>query len=90
VTNLIGFGESVAVSSLAQRDIPLAFTWRGRRYYIRSIEAYRKETCRRWNGVETRRFFQLRTVGGMRCLLTQDVARDTWRLEQVLVSPGGV
>jgi hypothetical protein len=87
--NLIGFGECVQVSSSARRDMPLAFTWRGRRHFIRSIEAYRKETRHRWSGFETRRFFQLRTASGMRCLLSQDVTHDIWRLEQVLVSPGG-
>jgi len=84
-----GFGELVRMAPSARGVLPIEFTWRGRRHRVQRVESYRVENRRRRTGVVQRRFYHLRTVSGMRCLLSQDVARDIWHLEHVLVSQGG-
>jgi hypothetical protein len=54
-----------------------------------SIETYRTDNQQRYGGIVQRRIFRLRTASGMRCLLSQDVVRDTWHVERVLIGSGG-
>lgn len=86
----VEYGELVRVVPLTCGKFPLEFTWRGRRHRVRSVEGFHTETRSRRHGVIRRRLFRLRTASGMRCLLSQDVERETWHLEKVLFSRGGV
>ncbi len=86
---VIGFGETLWVAASAGDALPAEFTWRGRRHRVRRIERFRMETYPSRNGLVRRRFFRLRTASGMRCLVSQDVDRDTWRMEKVVTSRGG-
>jgi hypothetical protein len=82
-------GEMVRVDSSPSCMYPVEFTWRGRRYRVMSIEAYRTDNQQCCGGVAHRRIFRLRTASGMRCLLSQDVARETWYVEKILIGSGG-
>jgi hypothetical protein len=79
----------VRVASSSQCVYPVEFTWRGRRFRVVSVETYRTDSQQGCYGVAQRRIFRLRTASGMRCLLTQDVDRDTWHVEKVLKGSGG-
>ncbi|HEY44146.1 MAG TPA: hypothetical protein G4O11_09210 [Anaerolineae bacterium] len=86
----VEYRELVTVVPLTCGKLPLEFTWRGRRHRVRSVESFHTETKSHRNGVIQRRFFRLRTASGMRCLLSQEVERETWHLEKVLINQGGV
>ena len=86
----VDYGELVRVVPMASGIFPFEFTWRGRRHRVRSVERFDTETKPRRNGVMRRRLFRLRTASGMRCLLSQDIERETWHLEKVLIGRGGV
>jgi hypothetical protein len=85
----VDYGELVRVIPVASGIFPVEFTWRGRRHRVRSVERFDTETKPRHNGVMRRRLFRLRTASGMRCLLSQDIERETWHLEKVLIGRGG-
>ncbi len=86
----IEYGELVRVVPKVSGIFPTEFTWRGRRHCVRSVERFETETKPHRDGVMRRRLFSLRTTSGMRCLLSQDMERETWHLEKVLISRGGV
>jgi hypothetical protein len=86
----VEYRELVTVMPLIHGKFPLEFTWRGCRHRVRSIESFHSKTISHRNGVIRRRFFRLRTASGMRCLLSQNVERETWHLEKVLIDQGGV
>lgn len=86
----VEYGELVRVIPITSGIFPTEFTWRGRRHRVRSVERFDTETRPRRSGVMRRRLFHLRTASGMRCLLSQDIERETWHLEKVLIGRGGV
>lgn len=86
----VEYGELVRVIPVASGTFPTEFTWRGKRHRVRSVERFDTETRQRRSGVTRRRLFRLRTASGMRCLLSQDIERETWHLEKVLMGRGGV
>jgi hypothetical protein len=86
----VEYGELVRVVPMAFGIFPTEFTWRGRRHRVRSVERFDTETELCHNGVMRRRLYRLRTASGMRCLLSQDIERETWHLEKVLIGRGGV
>jgi hypothetical protein len=85
----VGYGELVQVLSLTSSGFPADFTWRGRRHVVRLVESCRG--TERGRGAERpgRRVYQLRTISGMRCLLSMDPRNGLWRMEQVLPGGGG-
>ena len=83
------FSEMVRVDSTPGSFYPVEFTWRGRRHRVRSIETYRTENKQSWQGVVIHRLFRLRTTSGMRYLLSQDVARNIWHVDEVHSGSGG-
>lgn len=88
---MIAFHPGELVTVLSSRDpLPAEFTWRGRRHRIRRIDRYGTREIQHWKHVEVERLFHLSTMGGMQCLLSQDVSRDIWRLERIFKSSGGV
>ncbi len=58
---------------------PSVFIWRGRRHDIRAVESCRTENGR---GKVRKHIFRVRTDRAV-LELAQDVARDSWRIEQV-------
>jgi hypothetical protein len=79
----LGQGELVQVSSFHLAGAPSEFLWRGRRHEVRSIE--RCHTDRRASALGSleHRTYRLRTTGGLRCTLTQDVSSNRWQMEGV-------
>ncbi len=74
--------EPVVVSAKRYGFFPQVFVWRGRRHDVRAVEACRTEVRRDWRGRVERHRFRVRTAEAV-FELTQDPARDTWRLEKV-------
>lgn len=79
------FGEGLHVRLGAGKGLPSSFVWRGQRHVVRSVEARRTTVG---PGSELS-YFTLRTETGMRCEVSFDPARGTWRLERILTSKGG-
>ncbi len=77
---MIGIGEPIHVPKETHRLAPAEFFWRGNRHVIRSWEA-RPSGASQDKG---RRFYRVRTAGGLRCMLSEDPGRGQWRLEKVL------
>lgn len=59
---------------------PRAFLWRGRRHDVRAVESCWTENA---HGRVLRHCFRVRTDRAV-LELAQDIARDAWRVEQVL------
>ncbi len=81
----LGEGELVSVACASTSAAPRVFTWRGRRYKVRSVEAFQAP------GGEAgadRQWFRVRAQCGLRALLSHDLRTRRWRMEGVL-SYGG-
>ncbi len=74
--------EPVAVPAKRFGFFPQVFVWRGRRHDVRAVEACRTEVRHDWRGRVERHRFRVRTENAV-FELTQDPARDTWKLERV-------
>jgi hypothetical protein len=85
----LGGGELVQVLSRTSSGFPADFTWRGRRHVVRLVESYRGAGGGRGAGRPGRRVYRLRTISGMRCLLSMDPRSGLWRMERVLPGGGG-
>lgn len=82
----LGGGEVVTLACGDAGGPPRAFTWRGRRYRVRSIEPF--ETGADPARVN-RSWICVRTQTGMRALLSRDPETMRWRMESVLAGKGG-
>ncbi|MDW8325224.1 MAG: hypothetical protein RMK99_01555 [Anaerolineales bacterium] len=71
--------EPIRIEAKRFGFFPSAFTWRGRRHDIRAVESCRTENG---HGRVRRHIFRVRTDRAV-LELTQDVARDAWRIEQM-------
>lgn len=81
----LGEGELVSVACAARPAAPRAFTWRGRRYRVRSLEGFQPPS----GGADAgRQWFRVRSQCGLRALLSHDPRTRRWRMEGVL-SYGG-
>ena len=74
--------EPVMVPAKQHGFFPKAFVWRGQRHDVRAVEGCRTEVRRGWQGRVERHFFRVRTEGAV-FELAQDLALDTWQLEQM-------
>jgi hypothetical protein len=80
----VGRGEVVNVGTGFAGQIPIQFTWRGRKHRIRSIELSSPGSRvgrRRHSG---REIYRVQTVNGLRCRLSRGKLRGDWRMESVL------
>lgn len=85
----LGGGESVRVRRIVSTGLPTEFTWRGQRHTVWSVERCHEPAERSRGTVAGRRVYQLRTVSGMRCLLSMDLRDGSWRMDRVLPARGG-
>ena len=76
--------EPIAVPAKRNGYFPQAFVWRGQRHDVRSVESCRTEVRRGWQGRVERHLFRVRTASAI-FELAQDLARDTWHVEQMWV-----
>ena len=74
--------EPIAVASKQNGFFPKAFVWRGQRHDVSAIESCRTEVRRDWRGKAQRHRFRVRTATALFELI-QDLARDTWHIEQM-------
>lgn len=84
----VGRGEVVQMESLSAGGIPGRFTWRGRRHTVRAVASVRS-VSRAGHDLAGRRWIELRTDSGMRCLVSVDGRDGLWRMERVLPTRGG-
>lgn len=82
-------GEVVHLSGGVRSDLPNEFTWRGRRHRVRRVEGYQLRTQIHAHETSRRKYYTLRTVNGLRCVLAQDVNRGIWTIDRVLTNGGG-
>lgn len=82
-------GEVVHMSGGMPSGWPREFTWRGRRHRVRRVDGYRSQFRSHAHENSERRYYTLRTSGGLRCVLTQDVRRGIWTMDRVLTKSGG-
>jgi hypothetical protein len=73
------YNEPVVVQSKRFGYFPQVFVWRGQRHDVSAVEACETEVRRDWRGRVERHVFRVRTEGAV-FELTQDPARDTWKL----------
>ncbi len=81
----VGGGEVVQMESVSSGGIPGRFTWRGRKHTVRAVASVRSGG----SGPARRRWIELRTDSGMRCLVSVDGRDGMWRMERVLPARGG-
>ena len=74
--------EPVTIAATQYGVFPQIFCWRGKRHYIRAIEACRTEVRRDRHGQLARHCFRVRTETAT-FELVQDVQRDTWQVTQI-------
>lgn len=74
--------EPVVVPSKRFGFFPQVFVWRGQRHDVRAVEACRTEVRHDWRGQAERHRFRVRTADAV-FELTQDAARDTWKVEKM-------
>jgi len=80
----LGFGELVNVGMQGSAGFPTEFTWRRRRYAVRSVRSFWPRSGGRRPSPAARSLYEVLTESGMRCVLSRELARDLWRLERVL------
>ncbi len=80
-----GAGETVHVWQRARSVAPEEFIWRGQRYLVRSVES---ELGRPGFAGGVRRL-RVRTTNGLHCVLAQDPALGSWKMDRVVPSGGG-
>ncbi|MGA9531230.1 MAG: DUF6504 family protein [Anaerolineales bacterium] len=85
----LGAGEVVRVSQDRLAGIPAAFTWRGRRYQVRSLELTSSSEIHDRHGGKSARLYRIRTSQGLRVELAHDTHRDRWTMAAVLDAKGG-
>ncbi len=81
-----GAGEAVHVWQRARSGAPEEFIWRGRRYLVRSVESDQVSRPPVAGGV---RRLRVRTTSGLQCILAQDPALGSWKMDRVVSSGGG-
>ena len=74
--------EPVLVAAKRFGFFPQVFIWRGQRHDVRAVEACRTEVRQDWRGQVERHRFRVRTASAD-FELTQDTARDTWKVEKM-------
>ena len=75
--------EPVAVTAREHGYFPKSFVWRGRRVTVKAVERCWTINRRNWLGSAERHCFRVRTADAT-YILSQDLRRDTWRLERVV------
>lgn len=85
----LGAGEIVHVSADQLAGMPAAFTWRGRRYQVRSVEAMASAATVVWPVSGLPRVYRVRTRQGLCVELAHDLDQDRWTMAAVLGSVGG-
>ncbi len=68
--------DRVLVRATGPLDLPLEFTWRGKRHRVYRIDPVR-------SAVRHGRY-SLTTTDGMRCVVYQDQHNRTWHIERIL------
>ncbi len=74
--------EPVVVPAKRFGFFPQVFVWRGQRLDVRAVESCRTEVRDDWRGRVERHRFRVRTADAV-FELTQDPARDTWKVEKM-------
>jgi hypothetical protein len=77
--------EPVRVTATEHGYFPKAFVWRGRRHRIQAVERCWTISRRHWLGRIQQHCFRVRTAEAT-YVLSQDLARNTWRLDHVVRS----
>lgn len=85
---LIHVNEPISVRLSNQSPVPAAFTWRRQHHRVRLIEGVTDLGVKQSDGVVIRRTYKLRTYTGMRCSVSYDERKQTWRLESVRAQGG--
>ena len=76
------YREPVVVPAKRFGFFPQVFVWRGQRLDVRAVEACQTEVRDDWRGRVERHRFRVRTADAV-FELTQDPARDTWKVEKM-------
>ncbi len=75
--------EPVVITAKENEYFPKAFVWRGQRHIVQAVERCWTISRRHWQGRVRQHCFRVRT-GDATYVLSQDLSRDTWRVDQVL------
>ena len=76
----LGKGEPIRVSGGAESLRPAYFTWRGRRYRVRSAEHQAGSKLSEGN----RRLVLIRTESGLQAMLSCELKHGRWRMEGIV------
>ncbi|MFP3854789.1 MAG: hypothetical protein ACLFWD_10915 [Anaerolineales bacterium] len=80
IARAFGRGEPIRVSGGTEGLRPTYFTWRGRRYRVRSTE--RQVSSRPSDG--SRRLVLVRTESGLQAMLSCEPIHGRWRMEGIV------
>lgn len=81
-TRARNLNEPVVVPAKRFGFFPAMFVWRGQRHDVQAVESCRTEVRQDWRGLVERHRFRVRTANGV-FELTQDPARDSWKVEKM-------
>ncbi len=81
-----GAGETVHVWQPSRAAAPEEFIWRGQRYRVLSVES---DQAARPPVAGGARRLRVRTTNGLHCVLAQDPALGSWKMDRVVPSGGG-
>lgn len=80
--------EPISVRLSSRSPVPAAFTWRKQHHRVRVIEGVADDGITQLEGTVLRRTYKLRTYTGMRCSVSYDERKQTWRLDSVRAQGG--
>ena len=80
----LGRGEPVKVLMLGPGGLPKQFTFRGRRYLVRSVAARPEAGELRSGPGGSAQWMEVRTESGLRAILSWQRSGDRWRMERIL------
>jgi hypothetical protein len=80
----LGRGEPVKVLASGPGGIPRQFTFRGRRYQVRSTAARSEYGSERSSSEQAVDWMEVRTTSGLRALLRRSVDSNRWHMESIL------
>jgi len=75
--------EPVVITAKENDYFPKAFVWRGQRHTIQAVERCWTISRKHWLGRVRQHCFRVRTREAT-YVLSQDLSRDTWRVDQVV------
>jgi hypothetical protein len=80
----LGRGEPVRVGAQGPEGLPAYFTFRGRRYQIRSVDIRNSPKLAGGIPPGQRELMEVRTESGLRALLSRGGEHGNWRMESII------